>query len=84
MKEQVLVIGLGQFGMSLARTLNEKGFQVIAVDIDQKLVNEAANFATDAICLNAIDEMSLSKLSPKDRDLVICSKSHLSIYLVKQ
>jgi hypothetical protein len=28
--------------------------------------------------------MSLSKLSPKDRDLVICSKSHLSIYLVKQ
>ena len=38
MKEQVLIIGLGQFGMSLARTLNEKGFQVIAVDIDQKLV----------------------------------------------
>ena len=42
MKEQVLIIGLGQFGMSLARTLNEKGFQVIAVDMDQKLVNEAA------------------------------------------
>ena len=89
MKEQVLVIGLGQFGMSLARTLNEKGFQVIAVDIDQKLVNEAANFATDAICLNAIDEMSLSKLSPKDRDLVICSigakePSILTVALLKQ
>jgi len=89
MKEQILVIGLGQFGMSLARTLNEKGFQVIAVDIDQKLVNEAANFATDAICLNAIDEMSLSKLSPKDRDLVICSisakePSILTIALLKQ
>ena len=89
MKEQVLVIGLGQLGMSLARTLNEKGFQVIAVDIDQKLVNEAANFATDAICLNAIDEMSLSKLSPKDRDLVICSisakePSILTVALLKQ
>ena len=89
MKEQVLVIGLGQFGMSLARTLNEKGFQVIAVDIDQKLVNEAANFATDAICLNAIDEISLSKLSPKDRDLVICSigskePSILTVALLKQ
>ena len=89
MKEQVLVIGLGQFGMSLARTLNEKGFQVIAVDIDQKLVNEAANFVTDAICLNAIDEISLSKLSPKDRDLVICSigskePSILTVALLKQ
>ena len=89
MKEQVLVIGLGQFGMSLAKTLNEKGFQVIAVDIDQKLVNEAANFATDAICLNAIDEISLSKLSPKDRDLIICSigakePSILTVALLKQ
>lgn len=89
MKEQILVIGLGQFGMSLVKTLNEKGFQVIAVDIDQKLVNEAANFATDAICLNAIDEMSLSKLSPKDRDLIICTigsrePSILTVALLKQ
>lgn len=89
MKEQVLIIGLGQFGMSLARTLNEKGFQVVAVDIDQKLVNEASNFATDAICLNAIDEISLSKLSPKDRDLIICSigakePSILTVALLKQ
>ena len=89
MKEQVLIIGLGQFGMSLARTLNDKGFQVIAVDIDQKLVNEASNFVTDAICLNAIDEISLSKLSPKDRDLIICSigakePSILTVALLKQ
>lgn len=89
MKEQILIIGLGQFGMSLARTLNEKGFQVIAVDIDPKLVNEASNFATDAICLNAIDEMSLAKLSPQDRDLIICSigarePSILTVALLKQ
>ncbi len=89
MKEQILIIGLGQFGMSLARTLNEKGFQVIAVDIDQKLVNEASNFVTDAICLNAIDEVSLSKLSPKDRDMIICSigarePSILTVALLKQ
>lgn len=89
MKEQVLIIGLGQFGMSLAKTLCEKGFQVIAVDMDQKLVNEASNFATDAICLNAIDEISLSKLSPKDRDIIICAigakePSILTVALLKQ
>ena len=89
MKEQVLIIGLGQFGMSLARTLCQRGFQVIAVDIDQKLVNEASNFATDAICLNAIDEISIAKLSPKDRDIIICSigarePSILTVALLKQ
>ncbi len=89
MKEQILIIGLGQFGMSLARTLSDKGFQVIAVDIDPKLVNEASNFATDAICLNAIDEISIAKLSPRDRDLIICSigtrePSILTVALLKQ
>ena len=89
MKEQILIIGLGQFGMSLARNLSEKDFDVIAVDMNQKLVNEAANFVTDAICIDAIDEVSLSKLSPKDRDMVICTigakePSVLTVALLKQ
>lgn len=73
MSTQVLIIGLGQFGMSLARTLAEKGTEVIAVDIDKELVNSAASFLDDAICLDATDEMSLAKLSPKTRDVVICA-----------
>ena len=89
MKEQILIIGLGQFGMSLAKNLSEKDFDVIAVDMNQKLVNEAANFVTDAICIDAIDEVSLSKLSPKDRDMVICTigekePSVLTVALLKQ
>ena len=89
MKEQILIIGLGQFGMSLARNLSEKDFDVIAVDMNQKLVNDAANFVTDAICIDTIDETSLSKLSPKDRDMVICTigakePSILTVALLKQ
>ncbi|MEE3349329.1 MAG: TrkA family potassium uptake protein [Candidatus Gastranaerophilaceae bacterium] len=88
-KEQVLIIGLGQFGMALTKTLFEKGYEVIAVDVDKKLVNEASNYATDAICIDAIDEISLSKLSPKTRDLIICSigarePSILAVALLKQ
>ena len=88
-KEQILIIGLGQFGMALTKTLFEKGYEVIAVDMDKKLVNEASNYATDAICLEAIDEFSLSKLSPKNRDLIICSigtmePSILTVALLKQ
>ena len=89
MKEQILIIGLGQFGMALTKNLFEKGYEVIAADIDQKLVNEASNYATDAICLDAINEISLSKLSPKNRDLIICSigarePSILTVALLKQ
>ena len=88
-KEQILIIGLGQFGMALTKTLFEKGYEVIAVDTEKKLVNEASNYATDAICLDAIDEISLSKLSPKNRDLIICSigtrePSILAVALLKQ
>lgn len=88
-KEQVLIIGLGQFGMALTKTLFGKGYEVIAVDVDKKLVNEASNYATDAICIDAIDEISLSKLSPKTRDLIICSigsrePSILTVALLKQ
>lgn len=89
MKKQILIIGLGQLGMSLARTLSDKGFEVLAVDIDNNLVNEASTFATDAICLNTIDEASLEKLSPRDRDIVICTirakePSILTVALLKQ
>ena len=89
MKEQILIIGLGQFDMALTKTLYEKGYEVIAVDIDKKLVNEASNYSTDAICLDAIDEISISKLSPKNRDLIICSigarePSILTVALLKQ
>ena len=31
-KKQFAVLGLGRFGMSLAKTLSENGFDVLAVD----------------------------------------------------
>lgn len=73
MSIQVLIIGLGQFGMSLAKTLSQKGAEVIATDINKELVDEASNFLDDAICLDATDEVSISKLCPKERDVVICA-----------
>lgn len=73
MSTQVLIIGLGQFGMSLARTLSEKGAEVIAADSDKELVEEAASFFDDAICLDATDETAMARLCPKERDVVICA-----------
>ena len=72
MAQQILIIGLGQFGMSLANTLTEKGAEVLAVDTDRNLVEEAARFATHALILNATDEVELARLEPGKRDVAVC------------
>jgi trk system potassium uptake protein TrkA len=73
MTRQILIIGLGQFGMSLARTLTEKGVEVLAVDRRRDLVEEASAFVAEAVALDATDEPSLARLHPERRDAAVCA-----------
>ena len=68
-----MIIGLGQFGMALARTLAERGVEVLAVDISQEKVDIASEFVAHAVALDATDENALAKLLPAERDSVICA-----------
>jgi trk system potassium uptake protein len=70
---QALIIGLGQFGMALARTLTELGAEVLAVDYNQHLVQVASAFATEAACFDASDEDALARADPARRDLCVCA-----------
>ena len=71
--KQFLVLGLGRFGMSVARTLCELGQEVLAVDADEKLVEDAAPYVTQAIQLDATDEEALSSLDVQNFDVAIVS-----------
>jgi len=73
MSQQILIIGLGQFGMSLARALSEKGAEVLAVDTHKNLVEEASIFVTEALVMDATDETELASLEPGKRDAVVCA-----------
>jgi trk system potassium uptake protein TrkA len=73
MAQQVLVIGLGQFGMALAAALESKGTEVLAVDIRTELVEEAATFVTEALVIDATNETEIARLNPKGRDVTICA-----------
>ncbi len=73
MTKQIIIIGLGQFGMSLARTLSEKKAEVLAVDPKKNLVDEASDFVTEAIVMDATEESELASLHPEKRDAVICA-----------
>jgi trk system potassium uptake protein TrkA len=73
MAQQILIIGLGQFGMSLARTLSEKGVEVLAVDRRRNLVEEASSFVAEAVTIDATDESELARLEPRRRDAAVCA-----------
>ncbi len=73
MSQQILIIGLGQFGMSLARTLSDKGAEVLAVDISRSLVDEAAAFVAEAVVIDGTDEIELARLEPSKRDSAVCA-----------
>jgi trk system potassium uptake protein TrkA len=53
------VIGLGRFGMTLARQLAALGAEVIAVDLLEDRVAEARGFATVAVRMDGTDERAL-------------------------
>ena len=56
---RVAVIGLGRFGMTLARTLGENGAEVIAIDSDPRLVDQVKDVVAAAVRLDSTDEVAL-------------------------
>lgn len=73
MKRQALVIGLGQFGMSVARSLAARQVEVLAVDVDESRIRAASSFVTEAACFDATDESSLARTLPERRNVCLCT-----------
>ena len=71
MKKQCIIIGLGKFGMTLAKELSEGNMEVLAIDKDMHLVERASRFVAKAICLNIYDEEALAEIPLRDFDLGI-------------
>jgi trk system potassium uptake protein TrkA len=73
MQRQAIVIGLGQFGLSLSRALAERGVEVLAVDVREDRVRVAAEFVAEAACCDATESDTLERMSPGARDVCICA-----------
>jgi trk system potassium uptake protein TrkA len=58
-KQEFAVIGLGQFGASLALNLEGLGHSVLALDRDPDLVQSLADDLTQTVALDATDEQAL-------------------------
>jgi len=67
------VIGLGNFGSYLARSLAKKGAEVLAIDIDEQAILNIKDVVTHAVIANASDKKALLSLDIDRFDSVIVS-----------
>jgi trk system potassium uptake protein TrkA len=71
--KQFVVVGLGRFGSSVARTLAENDYNVLAIDTNPERVQEIANEVTHAVEADATDEDALRTLGVRNFDVAIIS-----------
>jgi trk system potassium uptake protein TrkA len=69
--KQYVVIGLGRFGSSVAKTLAGKGQQVLAVDSKEDVVQDLAEYVTNAVCIDATEEKALKNIGAQSADIAI-------------
>lgn len=72
-KKQFVVIGLGRFGYSVAKTLYKLGNDVLVIDRDEEKIQEICDYVTHAVQLDATDEKALKSLGIKNFDVAIVS-----------
>ena len=71
MKKQVAVIGLGRLGIAVATTLYSLGHDVLALDTNEKNVQDVASQITRAVQADATDETTLRELGIGNFDIAV-------------
>ena len=67
----IAVIGLGQFGGTVAKMLASMNHEVLGVDIDPEVVQKISPFITHAIVADTTDEEAIKALALSQFDIVI-------------
>jgi trk system potassium uptake protein TrkA len=68
-----VVLGLGNFGIYLAKSLSEVGKEVIAVDRNKERVQKAQEFCSYALVGDATDKSMLDSIGVEKGDTVMVS-----------
>ncbi|MBD5429667.1 TrkA family potassium uptake protein [Lactobacillus sp.] len=72
-KESYAVIGLGQFGSAICQALVEANQEVLAIDINEEVVEEYADMVMEAVIADAQDEEAMHELDIGSFDHVYVS-----------
>lgn len=70
---EIIVIGLGRFGGSLAQTLVDMGYEVLGIDVSEERVQEYAGTLTHVVQADTTSERALRQLGAADAvTAVVC------------
>lgn len=73
------IIGLGEFGMTLARELAGYGCQIMAIDVDGEKINEIADVVTNAVIGDPTNDSVLRACGAADYDCaVVCLQTNMN------
>lgn len=70
-KDSVAIIGLGRFGMAVAKTLASNGKSVLALDNDQRMIDQIAPYVEACACVDTMDLEALREIGLEDFPCVI-------------
>ncbi|MEZ5148404.1 MAG: TrkA family potassium uptake protein [Bacteroidales bacterium] len=70
-ENQFAVIGIGQFGEAIARSLTNLGAEVMAIDIDEERVDYISNEVSYAVAMDASDKKALISQNIHNFDAVV-------------
>ena len=65
------VIGIGQFGEAIAKSLSKKGAEVLAIDSNQEIVDYISSDVSYAVALDATDKKALIMQNIQEFDAVV-------------
>lgn len=71
MRKNFAVIGLGRFGSSVAKALYDMDYEVMGIDTNEELVQNAMPFVTHAVQADATDETAMKNLGIRSFDVVV-------------
>lgn len=74
--KNVLLIGLGRFGRHMAQKLSDIHNQVLAIDKDERKVQDAMGYVTNAEIGDATDPALIESLGVRDFDLCVVTMGH--------
>ena len=75
-KKTYAVFGLGRYGIAVARELVENGKEVIAVDKEERIVNDASAYLPVCKCADVSDSEVISQLGIGNIDTVIVAMAN--------
>ncbi|OFY95056.1 MAG: potassium transporter TrkA [Bacteroidetes bacterium RIFCSPLOWO2_12_FULL_31_6] len=66
-----IIVGLGNFGGSLAEKLTQQGNEVIGIDSNMAKVDAYKSIISHTICIDSTDQFTMSGLPIKNTDVII-------------